>query len=91
LVRSGLSFEINLGALFWSMRADEVGEIHDLLDGFVVQEVFAPLARKDQRAKGGLYLQGLLLEGTRKSMQPSRWAAGSGPTTISCNSSSRWA
>ena len=39
------------------------------LDDFV-GEVFASLARKDQRAKGGLYLQGLMLEGRRKSMRP---------------------
>ena len=39
------------------------------LDGFV-GEVFASLARKDQRAKGGWYLRGLMLEGRRKSMQP---------------------
>lgn len=43
--------------------------VRDLLEEFV-QEVFASLARKDQRAKGALYLQGLLLEGKRKSMQP---------------------
>lgn len=35
-----------------------------------VGEVFASLGRKDQRAKGRLYLQGLMLEGRRKSMQP---------------------
>src|SRR3954447_1615469 len=51
------------------MRSDELAGVRDLLDGFV-QEVFAPLARKDQRAKGSLYLQGLMLEGRRKSMQP---------------------
>lgn len=39
------------------------------LDGFV-GEVFASLSRKDQRSKGSLYLQGLMLEGRRKSMQP---------------------
>lgn len=33
-------------------------------------EVFAPLARRDQRTKGALYLRGLLLDGRRKSMQP---------------------
>lgn len=33
-------------------------------------EVFAPLVRRDQRAKGALYLRGLLLDGRRKSMQP---------------------
>jgi SRSO17 transposase len=32
-------------------------------------EVFAPLVRRDQRAKGALYLRGLLLDGRRKSMQ----------------------
>lgn len=39
------------------------------LDQFV-GEVFASLARKDQRSKGSLYLQGLMLDGRRKSMQP---------------------
>lgn len=39
------------------------------LESFVA-EVFASLSRKDQRAKGGLYLRGLMLEGRRKSMQP---------------------
>lgn len=38
--------------------------------GDFVGEVFASLQRKDQRAKGGLYLRGLMLEGRRKSMQP---------------------
>jgi SRSO17 transposase len=33
-------------------------------------EVFAPLARSDQRVKGVTYLRGLLLDGRRKSMQP---------------------
>jgi SRSO17 transposase len=43
--------------------------IRGLLDGFV-NEVFASLSRTDQRGKGGLYLQGLMLDGRRKSMQP---------------------
>lgn len=33
-------------------------------------EVFACLPRSDQRATGGLYVRGLLLDGQRKSMQP---------------------
>jgi SRSO17 transposase len=33
-------------------------------------EMFAPLARSDQRLKGQTYLRGLLLDGRRKSMQP---------------------
>ena len=51
------------------MLAAEVDEVRGRLDAFV-GEVFASLTRKDQRAKGGLYLQGLMLEGRRKSMQP---------------------
>lgn len=48
---------------------DEIERVRAELDEFV-GEVFASLVRKDQRAKGGLYLQGLMLEGRRKSMQP---------------------
>jgi SRSO17 transposase len=33
-------------------------------------EVFAGFTRSDQRATGGLYVRGLLLDGQRKSMQP---------------------
>jgi SRSO17 transposase len=39
------------------------------LEEFVGQ-VFASLGRKDQRAKGRLYLQGLMPEGRRRSVQP---------------------
>lgn len=51
------------------MNSVEIAEVRGLLDGFV-QEVFGSLPRKDQRGKGGLYLQGLMLDGRRKSMQP---------------------
>lgn len=33
-------------------------------------EVFAGFTQSDQRATGGLYVRGLLLNGQRKSMQP---------------------
>jgi len=33
-------------------------------------EMFGGLARSDQRAKGELYVRGLMLDGKRKSMQP---------------------
>lgn len=33
-------------------------------------EMFEPLARKDQRRWGGVYLRGLMLEGKRKSVEP---------------------
>ena len=51
------------------MLGEEVEEIRGRLDAFV-GEVFASLSRQDQRAKGCWYLQGLLLEGRGKSMQP---------------------
>ncbi|MBB5747971.1 IS701 family transposase [Micrococcus sp. TA1] len=51
------------------MRQGEIETVRGELESFV-QDVFASLTRKDQRAKGGLYLQGLMLEGRRKSMQP---------------------
>jgi SRSO17 transposase len=51
------------------VQAAEVQRVRADLDEFV-GDMFASLARKDQRAKGSLYLQGLLLDGRRKSMQP---------------------
>ncbi|WP_345199048.1 transposase, partial [Streptomyces lavendulae] len=51
------------------MRAGELAAVRVRLEEFAA-EVFAPLVRRDQRAKGALYLRGLLLEGRRKSMQP---------------------
>ena len=33
-------------------------------------EVFAPMARKDQRRWGGVYVRGLMLDGKRKSIEP---------------------
>lgn len=51
------------------MDSGELTQIRDDLDAFV-PEVFGSLPRKDQRGKGTLHLQGLMLEGRRKSMQP---------------------
>ncbi|MEE1783398.1 IS701 family transposase [Streptomyces sp. SP17BM10] len=51
------------------MRVGELAVSWGRLEEFAA-EVFAPLVRRDQRAKGGLYLRGLLLDGRRKSVQP---------------------
>lgn len=51
------------------MRAEELPGFRGRLEEFAA-EVFAPLARADQKAKCRLYLRGLLLDGRRKSMQP---------------------
>ncbi|WP_103337861.1 IS701 family transposase, partial [Amycolatopsis sp. CA-126428] len=51
------------------MTPDELVHVRQRLETFAA-EVFAPLARSDQRAKGETYLRGLLLDGRRKSMQP---------------------
>lgn len=51
------------------MNRDNTTRSHDGLADFVT-EVFASLTRKDQRETSSYYLQGLMLEGRRKSMQP---------------------
>jgi SRSO17 transposase len=51
------------------MDVEEMSAVRPRLEAFAA-EVFAPLARSDQRAKGLTYLRGLLLDGRRKSMQP---------------------
>lgn len=44
-------------------------EVRPRLEAFAA-EMLGSLARRDQRAKGELYLRGLMLDGKRKSMQP---------------------
>ena len=51
------------------MDSGEFAQVRAELDAFV-GEVFVSLPRTDQRGKGALYLQGLMLDGRRKSMQP---------------------
>src|SRR5688500_1416535 len=51
------------------MTPEELAAVRGRLAEFAA-EVFAPLARSDQRVKGQTYLRGLLLDGRRKSMQP---------------------
>jgi SRSO17 transposase len=51
------------------MNQEDVIPVKAELDAFV-DDVFASLPRTDQRAKGNLYLRGLMLDGRRKSMQP---------------------
>jgi len=48
---------------------EKLGRVRSRLEAFAA-EVFAPLARADQRVKGLMYVRGLLLDGRRKSMQP---------------------
>ncbi|MEU3658080.1 IS701 family transposase, partial [Streptomyces sp. NPDC032161] len=50
----------------------DLGEVERLREhlGAFVAEVFASLARKDQRRQGDCYLRGLMLDGRRKSIQP---------------------
>ncbi len=51
------------------MTPEEIAEIQPRLVAFAA-EMLGGLARKDQRAAGGLYVRGLLTDGRRKSMQP---------------------
>ena len=47
----------------------EIAEVQPELLDFTA-EMLGGLPRKDQRAKGELYVRGLLTDGQRKSMQP---------------------
>src|SRR5512142_2812792 len=51
------------------MTPQEIAEVRPRLLGFAA-EMLGGLPRKDQRAKGELYVRGLLTDGQRKSMQP---------------------
>ncbi len=51
------------------MTPEELAAVRGRLEEFAA-EVFAPLARRDQRDKGVAYVRGLMLDGRRKSMQP---------------------
>src|SRR3954449_6872315 len=51
------------------MTPEEMAQVRPRLVAFVA-EMLGELPRSDQRAKGELYLRGLMLDGKRKSMQP---------------------
>src|SRR4051812_17416101 len=51
------------------MTPGELAAVRGRLEEFAA-EMFAPLARRDQRDRGATYVRGLLLDGRRKSMQP---------------------
>jgi SRSO17 transposase len=51
------------------VRLKEINRVRPRLEAFAA-EMFADMPRRDQRAKGELYVRGLMLDGQRKSMQP---------------------
>jgi SRSO17 transposase len=51
------------------LTAAELATIRRRLEAFA-DDLFASLPRADQRARGGCYLRGLLLDGRRKSIEP---------------------
>lgn len=51
------------------LSAKRLGRVRGRLEAFA-GEMFEPLARKDQRRWGGVYLRGLMLDGKRKSIEP---------------------
>jgi len=53
----------------YGVKAAELAEQRAALIEFA-EQMYAPLVRCDQRAKGEQYVRGLLLEGRRKSIQP---------------------
>ena len=59
------------------MSARELARVRGRLAGFA-EEVFVPLARRDQRRWGEVYLRGLMLDGKRKSIEPMAARLGDG-------------
>ena len=57
------------GVIFSVVSSEELERVRPRLEAFAA-EMLGGLARVDQRAKGELYLRGLMLDGKRKSMQP---------------------
>ncbi|WP_373420612.1 IS701 family transposase [Frankia casuarinae] len=51
------------------MTPEEMAVVRPVVEEFAAR-MFVDLPRRDQRAKGELYLRGLLLDGKRKSVQP---------------------
>nr|WP_214105079.1 transposase [Acrocarpospora catenulata] len=51
------------------MTPAELADVRGRLEDFA-GEVFASFSRREQRANGGLYMRGLMLDGRRKSMVP---------------------
>ncbi|MFD0202644.1 IS701 family transposase [Saccharothrix carnea] len=51
------------------MTPEEMALVRPVIEEFAA-DMFDGFARRDQQAKGGLYLRGLLSDGKRKSMQP---------------------
>lgn len=72
-----------LGGVLSVVTPEEMELIRPRLEAFAAQ-MLGGLARADQRAKGELYLRGLLLDGKRTSIQPmaERWPAT--PSTRCC-------
>jgi SRSO17 transposase len=55
----------------------QLGRVRGRLEEFAA-EMFEPMARKDQRRWGGVYLRGLMLDGKRKSIEPMAARLGDG-------------
>src|SRR3954447_23967301 len=51
------------------LSASELARVRGRLVAFAA-EMFEPMARKDQRRWGEVYLRGLMLDGKRKSIEP---------------------
>ena len=56
-------------ATMTGLAAGELSRVRDRLVDFA-EEMLSPLARKDQRRWGEVYLRGLMLDGRRKSIEP---------------------
>ena len=70
------------------LSASELARVRGRLEAFA-EEMFEPMARKDQRRWGAVYLRGLMLEGKRKSIEPMAARLQDGDDQCSSSSTSR--
>src|SRR4029450_1128664 len=60
---------VHQGGSVGGVTAGELAAVRERLEAFA-DDLFESLPRKDQRARGGCYLRGLMLDGRRKSVEP---------------------
>jgi SRSO17 transposase len=68
----GVVITSSVGAMMAAVAGLTAGELVGLRERLVgfAEEMFAPMARSDQRRWGEVYLRGLMLDGKRKSIEP---------------------
>src|SRR4029453_394807 len=84
---------VHQGGSVGGVTPGELAAVRERLEAFA-DDLFESLPRKDQRARGGCYLRGLMLDGRRKSGEPMAARLGGGgaePAAQQLGAVSPWA